>query len=163
MAAGRTHDIVNLSILPVAVYYLQPENFTGFISGYLIGTFLITPDNDIYHSRPNRRWKFLRFLWYPYTKIFSHRGISHLPVIGSITKIVYLLLVLSVFVAFTGLLLQLFLDASVIDDFKDISKDEILNIIKSPFVVSFLIGFILAEMVHRITDIIYSSVKKVLR
>ncbi|MBK3333069.1 metal-binding protein [Persephonella atlantica] len=163
MAAGRTHDIVNLSILPVAVYYLQPENFTGFISGYLAGTFLITPDNDIYHSRPNRRWKFLRFLWYPYTRIFSHRGISHLPVVGSIAKIVYLVLILAIVTAFVGFSLQLFLDISVIKSITDMDKKEIFNIIKSPFVVSFFIGLVLAEIIHVITDVVYSSLKKVIR
>ncbi len=163
MATGRTHDIVNLSFLPVAVYYLQPESFSGFISGYLVGTFLITPDNDIYHSKPNRRWKFFRFLWYPYTKLFSHRGVSHLPIIGSFIKLIYLFIVLSIFATFLISIMHFFWGVSVVENLKNIGKEEIFYIIKNPFVVSFLIGLVLAEIVHIITDVVYSSIKKVLR
>ncbi|HHG73592.1 MAG TPA: hypothetical protein ENK22_00895 [Persephonella sp.] len=160
MAAGRTHDIINLSFLPVAVYYLQPENFSGFISGYIIGTFFLSPDNDIYHSKPNRRWKVLRFIWYPYTRVFSHRGVSHLPVLGSIFKLFYL-----IFVIFTVFLFMLFLIYLIQPDLLkkfsfEINLDSLILILKHPFTVSFLIGLLLSEIVHIATDVIYSTAKR---
>ncbi len=160
MAAGRTHDIINLSLLPVAVYYLQPDNFSGFISGYIIGTFFLSPDNDIYHSKPNRRWKILRFIWYLYTKIFSHRGVSHLPVLGSFFKLFYL-----IFVLITAFLFLLFLTYLIKPDLlKKFSFEIDLNstffILKHPFTVSFLIGLVLSEIVHIATDMLYSTAKR---
>lgn len=159
MAAGRTHDIVNLSFLPVAVYYLQPENFSGFVSGYIVGTFFLSPDNDIYHSRPNRRWRLLRFIWIPYTKIFSHRGISHLPVIGSALKILYLLAVFSVLLVFLAGILY-FVKPDLLNGIDDISLKQMLFYVKHPFTVSFIIGLVLSEIVHIVTDMVYSTAKR---
>ncbi len=160
MAAGRTHDIINLSFLPVAVYYLQPDNFSGFISGYIIGTFFLSPDNDIYHSKPNRRWKILRFIWYPYTKIFSHRGVSHLPVLGSLLKLLYLsslLLIIFLFLIFS----VYFIQPEFLKKFSfELSLGGVLTFLKHPFTVSFLIGLLLSEIVHIVTDVLYSTAKR---
>ncbi|SNZ07170.1 Uncharacterized metal-binding protein [Persephonella hydrogeniphila] len=158
MAAGRTHDIINLSLLPVAVYYLQPESFSGFVGGYLVGTFFLSPDNDIYHSKPNRRWKLLRFIWLPYTKIFSHRGVSHLPVVGSVLKILYLLILFLLLLSILAGVLY-FSKPDLLNSI-DIPQQQLMFYIKHPFTVSFLIGLILSEIVHIITDMIYSTAKK---
>ena len=158
MAAGRTHDIINLSFLPVAVYYLQPDNFIGFTSGYIIGTFFLSPDNDIYHSKPNRRWKALRFIWYPYTKIFSHRGVSHLPVLGSLLKLFYLFSVFFIiFLLFVFLVY--FIQPDLLKRFS-FETDGVLTALKHPFTVSFIIGLLLSEIVHIVTDMLYSTAKK---
>ncbi len=165
MASGRTHDIINLTVFPFFAYYLKPESFSGFFAGYMIGTFFLSPDNDIFHSKPNKRWKFLRFIWKPYTKIFSHRGLSHIPVLGMITKLLYLSLVfllLIVLIIVTVFLLNNYLKV----EFLDVNIGSILDInmfptlIKHPFSVSFLVGLFLAEFVHIATDIIFSSIKK---
>jgi len=49
--------------------------------GLLSGVF-ITPDHDLAESR----WS----IWQLYGKFFSHRGVSHWPVIGTLTRIAYL-------------------------------------------------------------------------
>jgi len=160
VAAGRTHDIINLSFLPVAVYYLQPENFSGFISGYIIGTFFLSPDNDIYHSRPNRRWKVLRFIWYPYTKIFSHRGVSHLPVLGSLIKLFYLGSVF-LFIFLLTVSLVYLVQPEILKKLRfGMDLEGILTVLKHPFTVSFLIGLLLSEIVHVATDVLYSTAKR---
>jgi uncharacterized metal-binding protein len=63
VASGKTHDLINLVALPPIVYYLSPADFIFFIGGYLAGTFFLSPDLDIYHSKPVKRWKFLKFIW----------------------------------------------------------------------------------------------------
>ena len=157
MASGRTHDIINLLALPPLVYYLKPTDYIGFSAGYLAGTFFLSPDNDIYHSLPNKRWKFLRIIWKPYTKIFSHRGISHYPIIGTLTRLLYLVIVFSAlfFVCY-------FLSTKIYPDSKKIFSDINLNIgyLTSPFFISFLIGLFLSEIIHILTDIVYSFLKK---
>lgn len=152
MASGRTHDIINLTALPVFVYYLKPEDFLAFSSGYLIGTFLLSPDNDLYHSKPNKRWKFLRFIWLPYVKIFSHRGVSHLPILGLVFKLFYLFLIFFIF--------YFFVQTFIFKESLNLNKEMIKEFLKSPFVLSFFIGLIIAEFMHIITDIIYSAIKK---
>ncbi|WP_029519976.1 metal-binding protein [Persephonella sp. IF05-L8] len=158
MAAGRTHDLINLSVLPVAVYYLRPENAPSFIAGYFIGTFFLSPDNDIFHSKPNKRWKILRFIWYPYTKLFSHRGISHLPVLGILTKLIYLVIVFSLISAI--ILIPLYFYKPDLIPEIDTNPQSLKEYLLHPFTVSFFFGLILSEIVHVITDIIYSAIKK---
>lgn len=161
MAAGKTHDIINLLVLPVAVYYLQPENLYGFLAGYLIGTFFLSPDNDIYHSSPNKRWKFLKFIWKPYTKIFSHRGVSHVPVLGSITKLLYLLTILIMVLALLFPIIKL-IKPDIVKNL-NFSYVDLKNYLIHPLSISFLIGLILSEIIHVITDVIYSALKKIKR
>lgn len=166
MASGKTHDIINLTAFPFFAYYLKPESFSGFFTGYMIGTFFLSPDNDIFHSKPNKRWKLLRFIWKPYTKIFSHRGLSHIPIIGMTSKLLYLFTVFLILLAIVFIplvLLEKYLNVRVISH---INTENVLNtktlliMIKNPFSVSFLIGLFLSEIVHVITDIVFSSFKK---
>ncbi len=167
MASGKTHDIINLAAFPAFVYYLKPDNFIGFFTGYIVGTFFLSPDNDIFHSKPNRRWKFLRFIWKPYTIIFSHRGLSHIPVIGMLLKLIYLL---SVFLLFFSVIAVFSLLIQHITGYKmstlynlNINKDSLKAVLINPFTVSFFIGLFLSEVVHIITDIIYSKTKKLIK
>ncbi len=160
MASGKTHDIINLSVFPIAVYYLKPENFSGFFLGYMVGTFFLSPDNDIFHSKPNKRWKKLQFIWKPYTKLFSHRGISHFPFLGLATKLVYISLL--IFVLFSLIYISLFFSGIYTSPITDLlNKETILYYIKTPFFVSFIFGLFLSEIVHIITDIIYSAFRKI--
>lgn len=40
-----------------------------------------------------RRWGRLAFLWWPYAKLFRHRGISHHVLWGPLTRLLYLTVV----------------------------------------------------------------------
>ena len=156
MASGRTHDIVNLSFLPVAVYYLKPQDFLGFTAGYLVGTFLLSPDLDLRNSKPARRWKLFKLFWYPYTKIFKHRGVSHIPILGSIIRLFYVS-----FLMVFPLVVYLFINnPAKLDDIRYDVLDKTIFWLKNPFIISFFIGIVLSEIVHVITDMIYSTMKK---
>lgn len=156
MASGRTHDIVNLVVFPPVVYYLQPVEFVSFTAGYLAGTFFLSPDNDIYHSSQNRRWKFLRFIWYPYTRMFRHRGISHLPFYGAATKLMYLSVIFTIILVSIDFLLE----TTTGEDFLrlDLGRD-FVYFFTEPDVLSFISGLLLSEIVHIFTDMVYSIVK----
>jgi len=91
LPSGRVHETVNLLALPAAVYFLpEPLPKLPFAAGYLIGTFWLTPDLDLATSRPSRRWGILRILWLPYAWLFPHRGLSHRPLLGALTRVLYL-------------------------------------------------------------------------
>ncbi len=158
MASGRTHDTVNLVAFPPIVYYLKPVDFLGFTAGYLFGTFFLSPDNDLYHSLPSKRWKILRFIWKPYSLFFSHRGVSHLPIIGSMLRLFYLVVVFSLFYLLIYLFSVKFFPESK-NYFKSITFD--ISILESPFFVSFLVGLFLSEIIHIITDMVYSFFKRI--
>lgn len=79
--------VVGLDALPILALLL-------FTLGYCFATFLVTPDLDT-NSRPYNRWKVFRFLWWPYNKLFKHRGLSHHCVWGPVTLIGYCSLLLA--------------------------------------------------------------------
>ncbi len=64
----------------------------AFASGFAFSMFFLSPDLDLVRSGPMRRWGRLSILWWPYAKLFRHRGISHHVLWGPLTRLAYLAL-----------------------------------------------------------------------
>ena len=79
---------------------LQLPQVVAFFMGFLGGTFLVTPDLDLaeQHVLPKRNWGILGFVWVPYGYLFAHRGVSHTYVFGPLTRLIYMLGLVSVIV-----------------------------------------------------------------
>ncbi|WP_027882185.1 metal-binding protein [Meiothermus rufus] len=101
MPSGRVHEVINLSVLGLAsaAYWIHQQAIpipqpaaVAFVGGFLVGTFLITPDLDLAEQRvrPKERWGWLGFFWVPYGWLFAHRGLSHTWVVGPLTRLLYL-------------------------------------------------------------------------
>lgn len=101
MPSGRVHEAINISALGLAsaAYWVYREEIAvsqpvavAFVSSFLVGTFLITPDLDLAEQqvRAKGRWGWLGWFWVPYGWMFSHRGLSHTWMIGPLTRILYL-------------------------------------------------------------------------
>jgi len=97
MPSGRTHDSITLWSLPVvaAITFERTRNagLTLLLAGgYLFSGLMFGPDLDIY-SRQYKRWGPLRWIWLPYRWSMRHRSmLSHGPLIGTVGRIIYLLL-----------------------------------------------------------------------
>lgn len=109
MASYKVHDWVTIysgiGLAPLCYWAAQhysptlwghPLSTTPWITTLLvIGAYLfsglwLSNDLDIY-SRIYRRWGPLRWLWYPYQKLVSHRSwLSHGFAIGPLGRMVYL-------------------------------------------------------------------------
>ena len=59
-----------------------------FASGFLVSFFLFSPDLDS-RNASYRRWGILRFFWLPYIFLFRHRGLSHNPIFGPLSRLFY--------------------------------------------------------------------------
>lgn len=99
MPSGRTHLVIEAGILSafavagtvlVREGSLPTESLLAFLGGFAFSMVFLTPDLDLVRSRPTRRWGRLSILWWPYAKIFRHRGVSHHIVWGPLTRIAYL-------------------------------------------------------------------------
>ncbi len=95
----KGHCITNMGILLGTVYTahkLMPtthENLGAYMVGFALGTLILSPDLDTF-SRPYKNWGVLRFIWWPYQKSLKHRSwLTHGPLIGTLLRSVYLLLV----------------------------------------------------------------------
>jgi uncharacterized metal-binding protein len=100
MPSGKTHTKINLIglpiiITPLALYNsLHYEAILVYAVGFLIGTYLLTPDLDT-ESDCYNNWGLFRFIWYPYQKFVPHRSmLSHGLIIGDFIRILYLSIIL---------------------------------------------------------------------
>lgn len=108
MSSGRTHASVAKVLLIPAAIGASISVSLGYVEegvGIFVGAFaglIITPDADIDKmSWERRRWfniwtplgHIWYLLWYAYGKMFKHRGISHFPLIGTATRILYVTII----------------------------------------------------------------------
>lgn len=92
----KTHDNAALLITPiisgVALYYFSIEHALILGAGFILCTRYMSPDLDL-NNASNKRWGFLRFIWYPYKKCIKHRSLlSHSGPFSATLRLVYLLL-----------------------------------------------------------------------
>jgi uncharacterized metal-binding protein len=99
MPSGRTHLRIEAALLfgwtALAGYLLsvravRVESVVAFVLAYAFSMLYLSPDLDLARSRASRRWGVGRWLWVPYALIFKHRGLSHHPLLGPLTRVLYL-------------------------------------------------------------------------
>lgn len=120
MPSGKIHDEIwrvgldymltgTIVIFPLIFIFGEVELFAIFF-GYLIGSF-IEPDLDQYAITTSeaRLYKWFKdfgafivgyFTWYAYR--FKHRGISHFPIIGTLTRWIWMLIPFMIYWIFSG-------------------------------------------------------------
>ena len=108
MPSGRAHLKIEAGLLfgwtALAGYLLSknaitPEVVVSFTLAYALSMLFLSPDLDLARSCATRRWGIARWIWIPYALVFRHRGLSHHPLLGPLTRIAYLGLVLAILVA----------------------------------------------------------------
>ncbi len=157
MPSGKTHEIINITVLMVILAglyyfstwqkneivtkYLDIYTILAFSASYIFATFFLSPDLDT-KSRPYKRWKILKILWWPYRIMFKHRGYSHNIVLGPLSIILNLVLIAVVIILITGV------------EVKDIP-------LKLAFAI--IVGIVLPIDVHIISDSLVSKTKHVFK
>ncbi|MCZ6632779.1 MAG: metal-binding protein [bacterium] len=162
MPSGKTHTRIDLGMLGVtlllAAFFWGPlcrlfgrdemaEYGAIFVVAYLFGTFLLTPDMDLATSDPMANWGLLRFLWRPYAHLFKHRGISHMPIVGTLTRVAYILVLVYVISAVANVFLDLKWKMSLED----------LGRIDRPSVLWALGGLCLPDLFHILADRMFKN------
>lgn len=99
MASGNEHDRMILASAPALVVALatvsRPDLIPWVMGGYFFGGYLLSPDLDVNGANNClKRWQIagLGWYWWPYRVLFKHRGISHWPVAGSLTRVAWLVI-----------------------------------------------------------------------
>jgi len=102
MPKAKAHLATELGLLPpgiIALYFLgeatgftsaKPIFILSFTGGYLFSSLFLSPDLDLKSCACRRRWGSLGFIWNPYSKLFNHRGLSHNPILGTATRLIYI-------------------------------------------------------------------------
>jgi uncharacterized metal-binding protein len=151
MAQYKSHVKFNLILFLPLFYFLfwkssypnSPEKLY-FIGSFIYATLFLHPDLDLVHKTSLFSLKgLLTFPWRGYSMIFKHRGISHLPVIGTVTRILWLLAWISVVLFIIG------------------KKTNLLSVLqKYEWEISYIIlGLICADIAHLFVDLVTSRRK----
>jgi uncharacterized metal-binding protein len=161
LALGRTHELINLLALPGFLYFLPKEFYLPFSVGYVLGTFLLSPDLDLKHSKPSKRWKALKILWRPYQKKSKHRGISHIPLLGTFTRLLYIFLLITALYYLLYFLLSYYWQEST----QKISQLNPLILVEElaykEWTFYTLLGIIASELTHISLDLLWSFWKRI--
>lgn len=133
---GKNHDkwtlttSISLGLLAFATDSVDWPTMTALLVGNTFGGLWLSPDLDLKHSRPSRRWWIFGWYWDVYRALCGkHRsGLSHTPIIGSVGRLTYLFWPFFVF--------------------------EWINQIPNHLTHVFVIGVFISELVHLICDFI---------
>ena len=106
MASGKVHARVAVGVMcvtaAVSPYIAQSISVyaAGGAAAGAVAGWLVTPDADIPHRTHDERRMIRRLgfagrlwvaYWAPYGQLFTHRGISHVPFLGTLTRALYAL------------------------------------------------------------------------
>ena len=131
MSTYRTHTFFNLSFfLPLSFvtifYFFAPNRFDLIVYSlsFAYATLFMTPDADLANKVKLFSLRGLMTLPFrPYSFLFSHRGISHWFIVGTITRILWLSLL---FIAIYTLVYQRSLSLEPILEFYQVHKLSLL-------------------------------------
>ena len=164
---GRQHTKVNLagaSIITVGSIVTGQWFLLVSVIGVLY-SIVISPDSDVdagfigYHYVRKVFGNFGHWywtnLWKPYAKNFKHRGVSHIPVVGTLTRLIYVLLPVSVYLlpydkdsaSFASVIFAQLLSAPLLLIVMSLAMLLSINII-----ILFIIGVIVGDILHIFCD-----------
>ncbi|MCK9416724.1 metal-binding protein [Candidatus Dojkabacteria bacterium] len=142
MPNGRTHDRINLILLPIiliasTIILKSIPDVLIISAAYLFSSFMFNGDLDTNSSVYNRWW-LMKIIWIPYQLIFTHRSIfTHGILIGTIIRILYLGIIPFIILHYNQ-------DINIID-----------NIISTKQLILGFIGLELGNTIHTISDKIF--------
>lgn len=163
MSDGARHGLISLILAPFAflaalAFCDLPHALTVALSCSVLGV-VVSPDLDLPGlTLAETVWKRLPFpfgqllsgfwytLWLPYATLLRHRGVSHWPLLGTLTRIVYLALwwcgvSLAVWLAGGGNMLR-------------------VPLYYADWIVCAAAGLAVSDAAHWATDVILSAVKR---
>jgi len=135
---GASHDVATavLALVAYPVYRHAPDVGLALAGGILVGGLLFSPDLDLAHSRPSKRWGLLRLLWEPYRLLHPHRGNSHTYIYGPLSRLAYFALIVVLFAHALG--------------FFGLSLPPLTLV--GPVPLAFFLGFMLGNWLHLLLD-----------
>ncbi len=174
MPNGNTHDAITFTLVPLT--YLAAEmywngNHTISIivtAAMLFAGLMFGPDLDL-QSRPYNRWGPLRFIWKPYQKALSHRSkLSHGPILGTVIRIVYFLVMFSLLAATVLYVRNSYLGGQQTTwggEFSKVKSDlySIWNQTDKKYFEAAFAGLWLGALSHTAADLIWSTLKRSVR
>jgi len=155
------HTVANAAVLVGTTVVMRAQGWSwqdvmAVDAGIVIATFVLSPDLDLFNSKSMNGWGWLRFFWWPYSKLAKHRDRLHLPILGTAVRWLYVLTLLAIL----GLLFYLWfrrIGLGISFDFAGDAHDLIYNAL---YLVDVFIGAVLADTTHYVLDILSTKIKR---
>ena len=166
MSSGKNHDRLNLLIGMILVgtligFTLNWALAFFFLAGWLFSTLFFSPDIDIV---PKKRTGFLQFILYPYSILFKHRGLSHHLVFGTLTRLVYGIILFGILVFIFYKMGYLSISLSHYGKFLyEFIKNFDYSQSIYKYLVWFFSGMFLSDLCHIFVDKFTSMVRRITR
>jgi uncharacterized metal-binding protein len=173
MPNARTHDAITYAIIPFT--FLGAEMYWGDHKTSIIVTvamlfsgLMFGPDLDL-DSKPYRRWGPLKLLWKPYQAALPHRSVlSHGPILGTIIRIIYFLIVFSLFAATLLYLRHRYIHGAQTTwqgEFDGIKSDlfTLFSDTDNKYLWGGFAGLWVGALSHTTADIVWSAIKRTRR
>lgn len=172
MPSGKTHDFITLVLAAptgAATYYFTQDWAITIlvVVAMLFGGLMFGPDLDI-QSKQYTRWGPMRFIWWPYKVALGHRSrFSHGILFGTLIRIIYFLLVVTLLLAAILLARDWFMHktAANIVQVQDAFTRmwEIFKPIKREYLIAAFAGLWIGAASHTASDVLGSFFKSVKR
>lgn len=166
MPSGKTHDTITWWSTPVVAlsgWMLSHDLTTAVVLGasFAFSGLMFSGDLDL-KSVQYKRWGWFRWIWIPYQKMVPHRSpLSHGPVLGLATRLVYLSLWLMIlfFLFWQGAVyLQ---QEALIHQSRAGLQQALVLLRRSPLLATaLLLGLWLGGLSHTLADEVSSRLKR---
>ncbi|MBI4789742.1 MAG: DUF2227 family putative metal-binding protein [Chloroflexi bacterium] len=117
-------------------------------TGIVISTLILSPDMDLFTSKPMNGWGILRVFWWPYSKLVKHRDRLHTPIVGTTVRWLYTLGLLALLVLLFRFWFRR-IGLQVEFSFDGDREDIIFNLL---YVLDVYIGAAIADALHFVLD-----------
>ena len=178
MPSGRTHQNINQTILitivlialfsiPIPQDYVPSQNSIVwfFILGLAIGINYLNPDLDKNNTHPDQHWGIFGKIWNIYAWLMPHRGLSHNPILGFITRYIFISIMCFVFYFIISIIVlwkyHLVNDGNIINIFDSFwFKFNQFVKYRKLIIAPVTAGIMTGDLLHVIEDKIGSFIKK---
>ncbi len=124
-------------------------------AGIAVATVALSPDMDLFTSKPMGSWGLMRFFWWPYARLVKHRDMMHIPILGTAARWAYMLAMLALLsLPILFLLKQIGLQVNF-----NFTGDRDDVIYYSLYLADIFLGACLADALHFAFDILTHGLK----
>lgn len=155
------HTTANTLLLVGTTFVMRTQGWSwqdalAVDAGIAIASLVLSPDMDLFNSKPMGGWGWLRVFWWPYSKLAKHRDRLHLPILGTTVRWLYVLAILALLTILFRFWFRR-IGLSVDFDFAGDTDDIIYNAL---YLADVFLGAVLADTTHYVLDIISTRIKR---
>ena len=74
--------------------------------GIAISSLILSPDMDLFTSKPMNDWGIMRIFWWPYARLVKHRDRLHTPFLGTFVRWLYMMIIVAIAIVPWAILLR---------------------------------------------------------